>query len=69
MIVYNATKAQFNDDVNMNRISDIILENFRKKNIAGGADSEFNSWQNSLHFMRSVIDDPQIQNDVEVAVE
>ena len=25
MIVYNATKAQFHDDVNFNRISDIIL--------------------------------------------
>ena len=69
MIVYNATKAQFNDDVNLNRISDIILENLRKKNIYGGQMAEYHSWQNSLHFMRSAIDDPEIPNDVEVAIE
>lgn len=69
MIVYNATKAEFNEDVNMNRISDIILENMRKKNISGGQVSEYHSWQYSLHFMRSAIDDPEIPNDVEVAIE
>ena len=69
MIVYNATKAQFNDDVNLNRISDIILYNLRQKNIAGGQLAEYHSWQNSLHFMRSAIDDPEIPGDVEVAIE
>lgn len=69
MIVYNATKAQFNDDVNLNRISDIILDNLRKKSISGGQLAEYHSWQNSLHFMRSAIDDPDIPNDVEVAIE
>ena len=69
MIVYNATKAQFNDDVNLNRISDIILQNLREKHISGGQMAEYHSWQNSLHFMRSAIDDPEIPNDVEVAVE
>ena len=60
MIVYNATKTQFNDDVNLNHISDIILRNMREKHIPGGQAAEFHSWQNSLHFMRSVIDDPEI---------
>ena len=69
MIVYNATKSQFNDDVNLNRISDIILYNLRQKNISGGQISEYNSWQNSLHFMRSAIDDPEIPDDVDVAIE
>ena len=69
MIVYSATKTQFNDDVNLNRISDIILQNLREKNISGGQLAEYNSWQNSLHFMRSAIDDPEIPGDVEVAVE
>ena len=69
MIVYKATKAQFNDDVNLNRISDIILYNLRQKNIAGGQLAEYHSWQNSLHFMRSAIDDPEIPGDVEVAIE
>ena len=69
MIVYNATKAQFNDDVNLNRISDIILKNLREKNLSGGQSAEYHSWQNSLHFMRAAIDDPEIPGDVEVAVE
>ena len=69
MIVYSATKAQFNDDVNLNRISDIILQNLWEKNIAGGQMAEYHSWQNSLHFVRSAIDDPDIPGDVEVAVE
>ena len=69
MIVYNATKAQFNDDVNLNRISDIILHNLRERNIPGGQLAEYHSWQNSLHFVRAAIDDPEISGDVEVAVE
>lgn len=69
MIVYNASKAQFNDDVNLNRISDIIRDNLRDKHISGGQTAEYHSWQNSLHFMRSVIDDPEIPGDVEVAIE
>ncbi len=69
MIVYSATKAQFNDDVNLNRISDIILQNLREKNIPGGQLAEYHSWQNSLHFMRSAIDDPEIPDDVDVAIE
>ena len=69
MIVYSATKAQFNDDVNLNRISDIILSNLRKKNLSGGQSAEYRSWQNSLHFMRAAIDDPEISGDVEVAIE
>ena len=69
MIVYNATKAQFNDDVNLNRISDIILHNLRERNIPGGQLAEYHSWQNSLHFVRAAIDDPEIPGDVEVAVE
>ncbi len=69
MIVYNATKAQFNDDVNLNQISDIILNNLRERNISGGQIAEYHSWQNSLHFIRSAIDDPEISADVEVAIE
>lgn len=69
MIVYNATKTQFNDDVNLNQISDIILRNLREKHISGGQAAEFHSWQNSLHFMRSVIDDPGIPGDADIAIE
>lgn len=69
MIVYSATKRQFNNDVVMNQISDIILYNLRAKNIPGGQAAEFHSWQNSLQFMRNVMDDDAISPDVNVAIE
>ncbi|MBQ1810674.1 MAG: DUF2075 domain-containing protein [Erysipelotrichaceae bacterium] len=69
MIVYSATKEQFNDDVIMNRISGIILENMRSKHISGGHGSEYVAFQNSLQFMRNVIDDNEIPGDVNVAIE
>lgn len=69
MIVYNATKSQFNSDVILNQISDKILERLKESNIHGGEDAEYRSWQNSLVFMRNVLDDNEIPDDVEVAIE
>lgn len=69
MIVYNATKSQFNSDVILNQISDKILERLKESNIHGGEDAEYRSWQNSLVFMRNVLDDNEIHDDVEVAIE
>ena len=69
MIVYSATKAQFNQDVIMNQISDKILANLRDKNIHAGEAAEYRSWQNSLGFMRNVLDDPIIPNESEIAIE
>lgn len=69
MIVYTATKSQFNEDVNLNQISDIILRNLKAKHLSGGQPAEYHSWQNSLHFMRAVMDDPAIPGDVDVAIE
>lgn len=69
MIIYSSTKSQFNEDVNLNRISDIILQNLREKGVAGGQRPEYMSWQNSLHYMRAAIDDPAIAGDMQVAIE
>ena len=69
MIVYNATKTQFNNDVIMNQISDKILDKLREKNIHGGESAEYRSWQNSLGFMRNVLDDPAIPGESEIAIE
>ena len=69
MIVYSATKKEFNDDVIYNQISDKVLNLLREKNIQGGSYGEYRSWQNSLSFMRNVIDDVEIPNDVKVAIE
>lgn len=69
MIVYNATKEQFNNDVKYNLISDKILQMLQAANIHAGEEAEYRSWQNSLNFMRNILDDNEIPNDCEVAIE
>jgi len=69
MIVYNATKQQFDQDVIMNQIADKILENLRSRHLSGGQEAEYRSWQNSLHFMRDVVADPEIPEEADVAIE
>lgn len=54
MIVYSATKAEFNNDVIMNRISDRILMRMSEEHIFGGRHAEYRAWQNSLNFMKNV---------------
>ena len=69
MIVYSGSKREFSEDVLLNRISDIIRDNLKAKHISGGQAAEYRSWQNSLHFMKDVVDDPEIDDDVDVAIE
>lgn len=69
MIIYDDTLSKFAEDVSLNRISDIIYESLRDNNLSGGSDSEINSWNNSLHFMKDVLDTPSIPRDCEVAIE
>jgi len=69
MIVYSATKQEFNNDVIMNEISDKILSQIRLKKVSGGELAEYRSWQNSLVFMRNVIDDIEIPNESTIAIE
>ena len=69
MIVYSATKAEFNNDVIMNSISDKVLRKLIEANIHGGTDGEYRAWQNSLNFMKNVLDDDEFDNDIRVAIE
>lgn len=69
MIVYNATKEQFNNDVKFNLISDKILMKLNEANIHAGEEAEYRSWQNSLNFMRNILDDNEIDDDVNIAIE
>ena len=69
MIVYSASKEQFNNDVITNIISDKILDRLHERNIHAGEPAEYRAWQNSLGFMRNVLDDAAIPGDSEVAIE
>ena len=67
MIIYENTLGNFNDDVVLNRISDKLYDSLRENHLSGGSDSEINSWNNSLHFMKDVLE--PIPNDCKVAIE
>lgn len=69
MIIYEDTVEEFSNDVRLNRITDILSESLREKHISGGSESEINSWNNSLHFMKDVLDVPSIPKECRVAVE
>ncbi len=69
MIIYNKTLEEFRNNVLMNQMPEILLHNLKEKGLSGGSPSEVNSWNNSLHFMKDVLDDPSFPVDCEVAIE
>ncbi|MCR5847661.1 MAG: DUF2075 domain-containing protein [Lachnospiraceae bacterium] len=69
MIIYENSLSNFTDDVELNRISDILSQKLKDKHLSGGSVSEINSWNNSLHFMKDVLNTQDIPKDCDVAIE
>lgn len=69
MIVYSGNKRLFIEDVRDGIIADKIQSLLRERGLTGGQDREFDSWHNSMQFMRNIVDDPEIADDVQVAIE
>ena len=69
MIVYNANKGQFVQDVRKNIIATKILNLIRSRGLNAGQDREFAAWQNSMQFMRNIVDDSDMDDDVQIAIE
>lgn len=69
MIVYSANKGQFVQDVRTNVIATKILNLIREKGFNAGQEREFASWHNSMKFMRDIVDDSEIDDDVQIAIE
>ena len=69
MIVYNANKRLFVQDVKSNQIALKILNLIRERGLSAGQDREFAAWQNSMNFMRNIVDDSDIDDDVQIAIE
>lgn len=69
MLVYKETKSDFLAHVASNEIADRILAGFRVRGQAGVSPQEIRSWQNSMQYMRNVLDDPDIPDDAGVALE
>jgi len=69
MLVYSSDKTAFIDDVRHNLISDRILDAMRRRGQVGVGDSERRSWEQSLQYMKNVLEDAAIPDDAGVAVE
>ncbi len=69
MIVYNATKEQFLDDVLTNDIENIVLRNVKLKLNRGVGIAEIRSWASSLVYMDRIMHDAEIPGDCGVAIE
>lgn len=69
MIVYQAKKEQFLDDVFTNEIENIVLENVKRKLNRGTTVSEIKSWANSLVYMDRIMRDSTIPNECGIAIE
>ena len=69
MIVYSANKGQFVQDVRTNLIASKILNLIRERGLNAGQEREFESWHNSMKFMRDIVDDKEIDDEVQIAIE
>ena len=69
MIVYSANKGQFVQDVRTGVIATKILNLIRERGLNAGQDREFESWHNSMKFMRDIVDDHDIDDEVQIAIE
>lgn len=69
MIVYSATKSEFNADVNTNIIADKILECFEEKLGHSTSEAEITSWKNSMMYMNNILTDTAIPGNAGVSIE
>jgi DUF2075 family protein len=69
MIVYQASKVDFSNDVLNDHIEDKILAAFKKELRHSTSRNEIKSWKNSMQYMDRVINDSEIPDDCGVAIE
>ena len=68
MIIYNKSLAEFNDDVLNNVAADLLVDTLREHHI-GCSESQIGAFQNSLNFMRNVLDTDKISRECRAAIE
>ena len=69
MIIYNKTLGEFRNHVTLNMMQGLLLNALREKGLSGGSPSEVNAWNNSLHFMKDVLEDAYFDINCQVAIE
>lgn len=69
MLVYEGIKSGFINDVDLNLITDKILNRFKEVFHRSTGESEINSWRESMLRMRGVLADKEIPDNAGVAIE
>lgn len=69
MLVYEGVKSGFINDVDLNLITDKILNRFKEVFHRSTGESEINSWRESMLRMRGVLADNEIPDNAGVAIE
>lgn len=69
MLVYEGIKSGFIDDVDLGIIADKIRNKYIEVVKKRPSAPEFNSWKNSMQYMRGVLSDCEIPNNTGIAVE
>ncbi|WP_163853437.1 DUF2075 domain-containing protein [Paenibacillus elgii] len=68
MIIYEATKEEFMNDVTVDDIAKKIHDNYLQR-VGKVAQGEINAWNNSMNYMYKVLNTPIIPDDVGIAIE
>lgn len=69
MLVYSGDKRTFVEDVRKNRIADRILEALARRGQGSVSESERRSWDQSLQYMKNVLEADDIPADAGIALE
>jgi DUF2075 family protein/DNA replication protein DnaC len=69
MIIYSGTIKEFNNNVFLGVMAETIEKEFTKRRISSNIKSEYQAWDNSLKDMSIVLNDPEIDQDIRVAIE
>ena len=69
MLVYEGIKSGFIDDVDLGIIADKIRNKYIEVIKKRPSAPEFNSWKNSMQYMRGVLSDNDIPNNIGIAIE
>ena len=69
MLVYQGVKSSFMEDVDLGKIANKIREKYIEVIHRRPPAQEFNSWKTSMQYMRGVLSDNDIPNNVGIAIE
>lgn len=69
MLVYDGIKSGFINDVDLGIIADKIRNKYIEKIKRKPSAPEFNSWKNSMQYMRGVLSDNEIPDNTGIAIE